>query len=77
MQERGVGENIDAQDFYTSSLKPKLHLVCQGNLNLTLHYFKRFTNFTLLHFQNKQKHTQKTLESHNNYNSTARHLLQT
>jgi len=38
------------QDFYTSSLKPELHLISQGNLSLTLHYFKRFTKFTTLHF---------------------------
>jgi len=39
---------------------------------VTLHYFKRFTKFTLLHFQNKQKHTQKTFESYKNHNNTAR-----
>jgi len=77
MQERRVREKIDVQDFYTSSLKLELHPVCQGNPSLTLHYFKRFTKFTPLHFQNKHKHTQKTLESHKNHNSTARHLLQT
>jgi len=77
MQERMVREKIGAQDFYTSSLKPELHPVCQGNSSLTLHYFKRFTKFTLLHFQNKQKHTQKTLKLHNNHNNTTRHLLQT
>jgi len=27
MQERKVKENIGAQDFYTGSLKPELHLV--------------------------------------------------
>jgi len=55
MQERRVREKIGSQDFYTGSLKPELHPVCQGNPSLTLHYFKRFTKFPLLHFQNKQK----------------------
>ena len=59
MQERRVREKSDAQDFYTGSLKSELHPVCQGNSSLTLHYFKRLTNFTPLHFQNIQKHTQK------------------
>jgi len=45
MQERKVREERTPQDFYTSSLKPKLHPVCQGNLSLTLHYFKRFTKY--------------------------------
>ena len=61
MQERRVREKIGAQDFYTGSLKPELHLVCQGNLSLTLHYFKRFTKSTLLHFQNKQNTHQRLL----------------
>jgi len=69
MQERRVREKINAQDFYTGLLKPELHLVFQGNPSLTLYYFKRFIKFTLLHFLNKQKHTQKTLESHKNHNS--------
>ena len=77
MQERRVREKSNAQDFYTGSLKPELHPVCQGNSSLTLHYFKRFTKFTLLYFQNMQKHIQKTLESHKNHTSTIRHLLQT
>jgi len=47
IKERRVKEKIGLQDFYTTSLKPKLHLVCQGNLSLTLHYFKRFTKFPL------------------------------
>jgi len=63
MLERRVREEIDAQDFYTGSLKPELHLVCQGNSSLNLHYFKRFTKFTLLHFQNKQN-THKRLLNH-------------
>jgi len=55
MQERRVKEKMRSQDFYTDSLKPKLHPVCQGNLSLTLHYFKRFTKYPPLQFQNKQK----------------------
>jgi len=55
MQERMVREKIGSQDFYTGSLKPELHPVWQGNLSLTLHYFKRFTKYPPLHFQNKQK----------------------
>jgi len=47
MQEKRVREKIGSKDFYTSSLKPELHPVCQGNPRLTLHYFKRFTNFPL------------------------------
>jgi len=54
MQERRVRKKIGAQNFYTSSLKAELHLVCKGNPSLTLHYFKIFIKFTLLHFQNKQ-----------------------
>jgi len=50
MQERRVREKSNAQDFYTGSFKPKLHLVSQGNQSLTLHYLKRFTKFTPLHF---------------------------
>jgi len=50
MQERRVREKIGSQDFYTGSLKPELHPICQGNPSLTLHYFKRFTKFPLLHF---------------------------
>jgi len=53
---RKVRENNNAQDFYIGSLKHKLHLVSQGNPSLTLHYFKRFTKFTTLHFQNMQGH---------------------
>jgi len=77
MQERRVREKSNARDFYTSSLKLELHPVGQGNPSLTLHYFKRFTKFTPLHFQNMQKHIPKTLESHKNHTSTARYLLQT
>ena len=72
-----VREKSNAQNFDTSSLKPGLHLVGQGNMSLTLHYFKRFTKFTPLHFKNMQKHTQKILKSHKNHTSTSRHLLQT
>jgi len=53
MQERRVREEIGAQYFYTGSLKIELYPVCQGNQSLTLHYFKRFTKFAPLHFQNK------------------------
>ena len=59
-----VKEKSNAQDFYTSSLKPKLHPVSQGNSSLTLHYFKRFTKFTTLHCQNMQEHKTMTFESH-------------
>jgi len=55
MQERRVREKIGEKDFYSGSLKPELHPVCQGNPSLTLHYFKRFMMFPFLHFQNKQK----------------------
>jgi len=50
MQDRRVREKSNAQDFYTGSLKLELHPVSQGNPSLTLHYFKRFTKFTPLHF---------------------------
>jgi len=50
MQERTVREERTPQSFYTGSLKPELHLVCQGNLSLTLQYFKRFTKYPPLHF---------------------------
>jgi len=55
MQEKKVREERRQRDFYISSLKPELHLVCQDNLSLTLHYFKRFTKYPPLHFQNMQK----------------------
>jgi len=77
MQERRVREKCNSQDFYTGSLELELYPISQGNPSLTLHYLKRFTKFTPLHFQNMQKHTQKTLESHKNHTSTTRHLLQT
>jgi len=48
-------------NFYTGSLKPELHPVCQGNLSLTLHYFKSFTKNSPLHFQNMQKHHKRLL----------------
>ena len=57
MQER----REDTINFYTSSLKPELHPVCQGNLSLTLHYFKSFTKYPSLHFQNMQKHHKRLL----------------
>jgi len=47
--------------FYIGSLKPELHPVCQGNLSLTLHYFKSFTKYPPLHFQNMQKHHKRLL----------------
>ena len=56
MQERKVREERTPRDFYTGSLKPELHPVCQGNLSLTLHYFKSFTMYPPLHFENMQKH---------------------
>jgi len=37
-------------DFYTGSLKMELHSVNQGNLSMTLHYFKRFTQSTKITF---------------------------
>jgi len=77
MQEKKVREERRPQDFYTSSLKTELHLVCQDNLSLTLHYFKRFTKYPPLHFQNMQKLHKKTLESHKSNTSTTRTLLQT
>jgi len=55
MQERKVTEERTPRDFYTSSLKLELHPVCQGNLILTLDYFKIFTKYSPLHFQNMQK----------------------
>jgi len=55
MQERKVREDRRPLDFYIGSLKPELHPVCQGNLSLTLHYFKRFTKYPPLHFQNMKK----------------------
>ena len=61
MQERKVREERRPRDFYTSSLKLELHPVCQGNLSLTLHYFKRFTKYPPLHFQNIQKHNKRLL----------------
>jgi len=33
MHERRVREKIRSRDFYTGSLKPELHSVCQGNLS--------------------------------------------
>jgi len=73
MQETRVRETMRSQDLYTGSLKPKLHPVCQGNLSLTLHYFKRFKKYPPLHFQNMQKAHKRLL----NHTSTARTLLQT
>jgi len=61
MQERNVREERIPRDFYTGSLKPELHSVCQGNLSFTLHYFKRFTKYLPLHFQNMQEHHKRLL----------------
>jgi len=55
MQERKVREEMRSWDFYTGSLKSELHPVYQGNWSLTLQYFKRFTKYPPLHFQNMQK----------------------
>jgi len=55
MQERKVREEMRPQYYYTGSLKPELHPVIQGNLSLTLHYFKGFTKYPPLNFQNMQK----------------------
>jgi len=52
---------------YTGLLKPELHPVCQGNLSLTLHYFKSFTKYSPLHFKickNNTKDSWITQESH-------------
>jgi len=61
MQERNVREERTPQDFYTGSLKPELHKVCQDNLSLTLHNFKSFTKYPPLHFQNMQKYHKRLL----------------
>ena len=61
MQERKVRKERTPQDFYTGSLKPELCPVCQGNLSLTFHYFKSFTKYPPLHFQNMQKHHKRLL----------------
>jgi len=61
MQERNVREERRPRDFYIGSLKPELHPVCLDNLSLTLHYFKRFTKYPPLHFQNMQKHHKRLL----------------
>jgi len=60
-QERKVREERIQRDFYIGSLKPELHPVFQSNLSLTLHYFKRFTKYPPLHFQNMQKHHKRIL----------------
>ena len=73
IQERKVREKIGSQDFYIGSLKPELHPVCQGNLSLNLHYFKRFTKYSPLHCQNIQKPHKRLL----NHTNTTRTLLQT
>jgi len=74
MQERKVRELRRPRDFYTGSLKHELHPVCQGNLSLTLHYFKRFKKYPPL-LSKYAKTPQKTLESHKNHTSPTRTLL--
>ena len=61
---RRLRDKQNEQDFYTGSLKSKLYPVSQGNPNLNFPYFKRFTKFTRLQFQNMQKLQSMTLESH-------------
>jgi len=61
MQERKVREERKPRDFYIGSLKLELHPVCEDNLNLIVHYFKRFTKYPPLHFQNMQKHHKRLL----------------
>jgi len=61
MQERKVREERTPRDFYIGLLKPERHLVCRDNLSLTLYYFKRFTKYPPLHFQNMQKHHKRLL----------------
>ena len=60
MREKGQRRE-DTTNFYTGSLKPELHPICKGNLSLTLHYFKIFTKYPPLHFQNMQKHHKRLL----------------
>jgi len=55
MQERKVRKERTPRDFYIGSVKLELHPDCQDNLSLTLHYFKIFTMYPPLHFQNIQK----------------------
>jgi len=52
--------------FYIGSLVTKLHLVCQGNLSLTFHYFKSFTNSLQEYTFEKQKQHTKSFKSHKN-----------
>jgi len=59
MQERKIRERRRPRDFCTGLLKPELHPVCEDNLSLTLHYFKRFTKYPPLH--NMQKHHKRLL----------------
>jgi len=74
MQERMVREERRPQDFYTGSLKPELHPVCQGNLSLTL-LFQNIYKVSTLTLSKCAKTPQKTLESHKNHTSTTRTLL--
>ena len=69
MQERKVRKEKRPWDFYTGSLKPELHLVCQGNPSLKdLQSIHPYT-FKIC------KTTQKTLKSHKNHINTAKTLL--
>jgi len=77
IQERNVREERRLQDFYTSSLKPELHPLCQGNLSLTLHYFKRFTKYPPLHFQNMEKPHKRLLNHTRVTPAQQKNLLQT
>ena len=76
MQERMVREERRPQDFYTGSLKPELHPVCQGNLSLTL-LFQNIYKVSTLTLSKYAKTTQKTREPHKSHISIARTLLQT
>jgi len=54
MQERKVREERRPRDFYTDSLKPELHLVCQC-LELDFALFQKIYKVSTLNFQNIQK----------------------
>ena len=75
MQERKVREKVRPRDFYTGSLKPELHPVCQDNLSLTLHYFKRFTKYPPLYFQNMQKYTKDSWITQESYQHSKNPLV--
>jgi len=75
MQEIRVREKMRSQDFYSGSLKPELHPVCQSNLNLTLHYFQKIYKVSTLTLSKYAKTTQKTLESHKNHTKHSKNPL--